>query len=301
MDDEDLAELASSRTLETSSAYASSSRAPQPEPTAATYDPLLGNFGPLGAASGSGAAAPSFDDTLASLIQPSSSRVGLKLMRKMGWREGQGVGPRVTHAQRRRQAAELGVRLDADEDGEGGEDGAGEAGKHYYAPLDRPLTLVEGTSASMDKGWGLGYQPGMNLNQRLRQEGGTYASSARMPAYELDEDDVYGGGGMGVSALGEREKRAIGIYDDDDDERDVAFGSMRSSRNRRREQVRPPSTCRAARSRADSIRTHSRSARLHRRRASLTARRSSPGSLCTASPSPAHRSASFAPLVLAVH
>ncbi|BGP44388.1 hypothetical protein JCM10450v2_000199 [Rhodotorula kratochvilovae] len=224
MDDEDLAELASSRTLETSSAYASSSRTAPPPPSAATYDPLLGNFGSLGAAA---PAAASFDATLASLIQPSSSRVGLKLMRKMGWREGQGVGPRLTHAQRRKQAAELGLQVDADDIADG------EAEKHYYAPLDRPLTLIKGTSASMDKGWGLGYQPGMNLDQRLQKEGAG-ASSARRPTYDLDEDDVYGGAGMSVDALGEREKRAIGIYDAEEEEE--AIGSIRSSRDRRREQ-----------------------------------------------------------------
>ncbi|GAA5846792.1 hypothetical protein JCM9279_004442 [Rhodotorula babjevae] len=236
MDDEDLAELASSRTLETSSAYASSSRPPPPGPSASTYDPLLGNFGPLlgasSAAPGAAAAAPSssaFDDTLASLIHPSSSRVGLKLMRKMGWREGQGVGPRVTHGQRQKQAAELGVRLEA-------EDGDDEADKHYYAPLDRPLTLVKGTSASTDKGWGLGYQPGATLEQRLKQDGGAYSSSARASAYELDEDDVYGGSGASVGAMGERQKRAIGIYDEDDE--DESFGSMRSSRDRRPDRLK---------------------------------------------------------------
>ncbi|GJN92005.1 hypothetical protein Rhopal_005033-T1 [Rhodotorula paludigena] len=223
MDAEDLAELASSRTLETSSAYASSSRG-APPPSAATYDPLLGNFGSLGSTAAS--ATPTFDDTLASLIQPSSSRVGLKLMRKMGWREGQGVGPRLTFQQRKKQASELGVKLDDADDDEGGE-----AAKHYYAPLDRPLTLVKGTSASTDRGWGLGYKPGMNLNERLRQEGAG-SSSARKPTYELDEDDVCGGVGMSVDALGDREKRAIGIYDADEED-EMAFGAMRSSRDRR--------------------------------------------------------------------
>lgn len=225
---QDLAELASSRTLETSSAYASSSRG-APSPSAATYDPLLGNFGSLGSTAAS--ATPTFDDTLASLIQPSSSRVGLKLMRKMGWREGQGVGPRLTFQQRKKQASELGVKLDDADDDEGGE-----AAKHYYAPLDRPLTLVKGTSVSTDRGWGLGYKPGMNLNERLRQEGAG-SSSARKTTYELDEDDVYGGAGMSVDALGDREKRAIGIYDADEED-EMAFGAMRSSRDRRAPQVR---------------------------------------------------------------
>ncbi|BGP04341.1 G patch domain-containing protein 1 [Rhodotorula toruloides] len=220
MDDEDLAELASSRTLETSSTYASSSRAPAPPPP--TYDPLLGNFAGL---EGTAAPTPNFDDTLASLIQPSSSRIGLKLMRKMGWRDGQGVGPRVTYQQRKRQAADIGVKLDEEDDI------GGEAEKHLYAPLDRPLTLIKGTSASMDKGWGLGYQPGMNLQQQLRSEGG-YAgqASGRQTVYELDVDDVYGGVGTSMDALGDRQKRALGVYDGEDD---ADFGTIQPSRGAR--------------------------------------------------------------------
>ncbi|BGP21255.1 G-patch and DUF1604 domain containing protein [Rhodotorula toruloides] len=215
MDDEDLAELASSRTLDTSSTYASSSRAPASPPP--DYDPLLGNF-----VGHEGPTAPNFDETLASLIQPSSSRIGLKLMSKMGWRDGQGVGPRVTYQQRKRQAAEIGVKLDEEDDADG------EAEKHLYAPLDRPLTLIKGMSVSLDKGWGLGYQPGMNLQQQLRSEGG-YAvhGSAQQTAYELDQDDVYGVSGTSVDALSERQKRALGVYDGEDDD---DFGTIRPAR-----------------------------------------------------------------------
>ncbi|GAA5861296.1 hypothetical protein JCM1840_005320 [Sporobolomyces johnsonii] len=218
MDEEDLAELASSRTLETSSAYASQQRPSAPKP--AEYDPLLGNFGTLGT---SAPAALAFDDTLASLIQPSSSRVGLKLMRKMGWRDGQGVGPRITYRQRKQQALELGLRLDE------GDEESTEAEKHYYAPLDRPLTLVKGASASMDKGWGLGYQPGLTLEAQLRNEG--VAGGGRgMSSYEMDEDDVYGGAGATVDTLGDREKRAWAAFEGEDDQ---AYGLMRVSRDRR--------------------------------------------------------------------
>ncbi|BGP12297.1 hypothetical protein JCM10213_000007 [Rhodosporidiobolus nylandii] len=219
MDEEDLAELASSRVLETSSSYApSSSRAAPSKPPAAEYDPLMGLFGgaPPSSSSAAGPPAPSnFDATLASLIAPSSSRVGLKLLRKMGWREGQGVGPRVSLAGRRKQAREIGVALPGDEEEDGdGEGGAGgEAARHLYAPLDRPLTLVK-AAAKGNEGWGLGYVPGMTLEAQLRSEGGSGLSARR----RIDDEEDYGGIGMaGLGALGERERRAIGVFDDEMD------------------------------------------------------------------------------------
>ncbi|GAA5858282.1 hypothetical protein JCM8547_004633 [Rhodosporidiobolus lusitaniae] len=225
MDEEDLAEFASSRTLETSSSYASRSGPPpsasKPPQGQAEYDPLLGLFGPLSSSTSSSATAiapagpptGAFDATLAGLIAPSSSRVGLKLMRKMGWRDGQGVGPRITLSQRKKQAAEMGLALPGAGDGE--EEESEEASKHLYAPLDRPLTLVKGTSASVDKGWGLGYEPGMTLRERVRSEGkGGGGGGGRMTSLE---EDVYGGG-AGLGALGERERRAIRVYEEDEEE-----------------------------------------------------------------------------------
>jgi G patch domain-containing protein 1 len=221
---QDLAELASSRTLETSSAYASRSSAPSaaaaPPPSSAPYDPLMGLFGPLSSSTTSAAApaAPelgAFDTTLASLIAPADSRIGMKLMRKMGWRDGQGVGPRITLRQRKKQARELGIVLPSageEEEGEGGE-----AEKHLYPPLDRPLSLVKGTSASGDRGWGLGYQPGMTLDARLRNEGGAGGGGgARQTFYEEEEEDAYGVSAGGPSRLGERERRALGAFEDDE-------------------------------------------------------------------------------------
>ncbi|GAA5899125.1 hypothetical protein JCM6882_004623 [Rhodosporidiobolus microsporus] len=240
MDAEDLAELASSRTLETSSAYASRSAA-APPPKQADYDPLLGHFGSL-APTPAAAGASDFDASLASLIQPSSSRVGLKLMRKMGWRDGQGVGPRMTFAQRKKQAAEIGVSLGTEGEEEEESD---EAKKHLYAPLDRPLTLVKGTSASADRGWGLGYRPGMTLEARLKGEG-TGAGGGMRSRFEVDEDededeDPYGGG-AGPRGLGERERRALGAYDamgEGEGEDDEGLDRMKRSSGSDREKPPP--------------------------------------------------------------
>lgn len=152
-------------------------------------------------------------------------------MRKMGWREGQGVGPRVSYEQRKRQAAEIGIRLD----GEDADDADGEATKHYYAPLDRPLTLIKGSSISKDKGWGLGYRPGMGLKETLRAEGGFAGSSkAKTMSYELDDHDVYGDSSSALKDLSERQKRTIGTMDEDEDS---GFTTIRSSRDQRSRQV----------------------------------------------------------------
>ncbi|GAA5836226.1 hypothetical protein JCM11251_007400 [Rhodosporidiobolus azoricus] len=247
MDEEDLAELASSRTLETNNAYSSSSRSGPPHPQVpgggakADYDPLLGLFGGLSSSTPSSAsAAPdsgagAFDFTLASLIQPSSSRVGLKLMRKMGWRDGQGVGPRVTYAQRKKQAAEIGVSLAGE--GEGEEEETDEAKKHLFAPLDRPLVLVKGTSASVERGWGLGYQPGQTLEASLRSEGKGRTAGMR-PHFDLDEEEDVHGRSAGPSGLGERERRALGAYDEMDE--DDMEGLDRIRRSNGRGGARPP-------------------------------------------------------------
>ncbi|ORY80267.1 hypothetical protein BCR35DRAFT_304462 [Leucosporidium creatinivorum] len=216
MDAEDLAEMASSRQLETSSTYKS---APPPP----TYDPLMGLFG------GAAPSAPTVEPAtaaLASLIEPASTRVGAKLMRRMGWRDGQGVGPRVTFEQRKKQAVELGLKLDAEEDDE---DGAGEASKHYFAPLDRPLKLLEAVGISSDRGWGLGYKPGPNMAKALGV-GPVTGEDVAIQTMGDDDDDVYGDS-MSMGSLAGGDKKRYGVIElgDEDDDYRMA-GSHRRSR-----------------------------------------------------------------------
>ncbi|KAL8293779.1 hypothetical protein RQP46_000480 [Phenoliferia psychrophenolica] len=180
MDEEDLAELAASRTISTAAAYA--------PPPSSSYDPLLGVFGPQPGAGPSNEPATA---ALASLIEPASTRIGAQLMRKMGWREGQGVGPRITFDQRKKQAMELGLKLAQEEDDDEGE---GEASRHYYAPLDRPLATVLEVGIATDRGWGLGYKaaPGIPSSSSTEQ---TTRGAARTTMEDEDDDDVYGGSG----------------------------------------------------------------------------------------------------------
>lgn len=209
--------MASSRQLETSSTYQS---APPPP----TYDPLMGLFG------GAPPSAPTVEPAtaaLASLIEPASTRVGAKLMRRMGWRDGQGVGPRVTFEQRKKQAAELGLKLDADEDED---DGAGEASKHYFAPLERPLKLLEAVGISSDRGWGLGYKPGPNMEKALGV-GLVTGEGVAVQTIGDDDDDVYGDlMSMGSLAGGDKKRYGVIELGDEDDDYRRAGSHRRPSR-----------------------------------------------------------------------
>lgn len=139
-------------------------------------------------------------------------------MRKMGWRDGQGVGPRVTFSQRKKQAFELGVKL-GEMDGE--DDGEGEASKHYFAPLDRPLASLESVGVASDRGWGLGYKAGPTLARA------TAMTSNGRGKLGVDLDDPYGDD----AGPGEDERRAYRVMEigdeDDDDYRMSGTGSHR--------------------------------------------------------------------------
>ena len=75
MDEEDLSELAESQQVVTKS----------------QFDGLGGTAEELGAKSGQNTTGDLLDD----LIKPKQDTIGISILRKMGWREGQGVGPRV--------------------------------------------------------------------------------------------------------------------------------------------------------------------------------------------------------------
>lgn len=150
MDEEDLAELAPSKELQTNSSFESVGPSRSHLPNQG-YDPLTGTIpGDQEADSLRSFSRPSaIEAALNDLIKPNNLRAGHQMMSKMGWRDGQGIGPRITHERRILLAAKLGVDLTLDLDPE--EDI--ERKKHLYAPIDRPLITVQpwpGTS-------GLGY------------------------------------------------------------------------------------------------------------------------------------------------
>jgi G patch domain-containing protein 1 len=99
----------------------------------------------------------------AALLPPPSDSVGAKILKQMGWRIGQGIGPRLTFRQKQLQDSAFGVAGDPDVDN----DEMSEESKHTYAPRDTPLLLP---SRKVDV-HGLGYQPGTSLHHKSAQGG----------------------------------------------------------------------------------------------------------------------------------
>ena len=92
--------------------------------------------------------------------------MGARILKKMGWRLGQGIGPRITLKQRKEQDAQAyeastgtkysGSTLNIADDDD-------EASKHTYAPRDTPVLAVKRKADTH----GLGYVPGLNLSESL--------------------------------------------------------------------------------------------------------------------------------------
>ena len=60
---------------------------------------------------------------------------------------------------------ELGLTLDREDEKI---NDSGKAGRHYYAPLDRPLMVLNGVKTNQDRGWGLEYVPEKGVEADMR-------------------------------------------------------------------------------------------------------------------------------------
>src|ERR1700733_5976840 len=91
----------------------------------------------------------------ASILPPPQNAVGALILKKMGWRIGQGIGPRLKGRQRHVQDIQLstGQGLRSGSDNNIPDDD--EARKHTYAPRDTPILLV----GRKNNSHGLGYDP----------------------------------------------------------------------------------------------------------------------------------------------
>ena len=122
MDEEDLAEVAESQQVVTKS----------------QFDGLGGTAEELGSSSQKNAG-DLFDD----LVKPKEDTIGISILRKMGWREGQGVGPRVQR------------KIEGDEDGE----------MYSLAPVNIAVVALERKTNSN----GLGYTLLPGLERRIEK------------------------------------------------------------------------------------------------------------------------------------
>ncbi|KAL1759798.1 hypothetical protein FB107DRAFT_270824 [Schizophyllum commune] len=127
-----------------------------------------------------------------SMLPPPTDSAGARILKKMGWKLGHGVGPRVSLRQRRIQdmQAASGHTLAAD-DIALPDDGDEEASRHTYAPRDTPVLLVP----RKDNTHGLGYRPGMGLGESSgsgkERAGPNIAAGFGLGALnEADEDDL---------------------------------------------------------------------------------------------------------------
>lgn len=170
------------------------------------------------------------------LLPPPSDSVGARILKKMGWRLGQGVGPRLTYRQKCLQDAAFGTAGDPDMD----VDESCEESRHTYAPRDTPLLLPSRKTNTH----GLGYDPGTNLHQTA---GKSNADATQGPhisgSYTFRLTDflvltLYVAG-FGLGALNEAEDDDVDVYDsgtnrgktqmaydamDQDDQEDIVMG-----------------------------------------------------------------------------
>ncbi|KAI0322782.1 hypothetical protein OF83DRAFT_1048649 [Amylostereum chailletii] len=129
------------------------------------------------------------------LMPPPEDSPGMLLLKKMGWRPGQGVGPRVTWRQRKMQdlLAEgkslNDINLDALEDDE-------EAKKHMYPPRDTVVPIMP----RKDNAHGVGYLPGAGLGDR-RGQASTAPHGPKLSS------------GFGLGALNDADDDDVDVYD----------------------------------------------------------------------------------------
>ncbi|KIY64089.1 hypothetical protein CYLTODRAFT_381352 [Cylindrobasidium torrendii FP15055 ss-10] len=168
------------------------------------------------------------DESLASVLRATTlpaaqDSAGARILKKMGWKLGQGIGPRVTLRQRKLQDKQAFVsgRVAAGDLLTGEDDSVDdEAAKHKYPPRDTPVVVFR----RKENAHGVGYLPGTRLDEEGRKQGNapkgpTISAGFGLGAVnEADDDDVdiYDSGGMKTSGnrvayeFGEEEKVVLG-------------------------------------------------------------------------------------------
>lgn len=142
------------------------------------------------------------NDSIASTLQASmlpapKDSAGARILKKMGWRIGNGIGPRVSLKQRKLQDLQAFTGEASSSDDIKVTDDDEEASKHTYAPRDTPVIRFD----RKDNFHGLGYRPGMSLNESLGVNGGKPSSGPNLSA------------GFGLGALNDADEDDLDVYD----------------------------------------------------------------------------------------
>jgi G patch domain-containing protein 1 len=137
------------------------------------------------------------------LVVPSADPIGDKLLRKMGWRPGQGVGPRAKRRFTSRPTAP--TPGDKQEDDEDDEDAF--ARDLLFAPRDTQVAVVDGKKNS----FGLGFDAFKAAPEFLSSKNQSSGSGSKMAAHQKGHSSK-NGSGFGVGIFEEEDEEDV--YDD---------------------------------------------------------------------------------------
>uniref|UniRef100_A0A8D2ZMQ3 G-patch domain-containing protein n=1 Tax=Scophthalmus maximus TaxID=52904 RepID=A0A8D2ZMQ3_SCOMX len=158
------------------------------------------------------------DTLLEELIAPARSSIGVELLRKMGWKEGQGVGPRVKRKARRQQTGSV---YSSTMPPAGSEDSEDDDDDDDFAPEDvtfapKDVTPVDFSPRSGVRGLGYrGLDPGMALLGRAAPEHIDLfkpQSETRSRLFGAAQRGSRRGGGVAGQAFG------VGALEDEDED-----------------------------------------------------------------------------------
>lgn len=143
------------------------------------------------------------------ILKTSGETMGVKLLKKMGWRDGQGIGPKV-----RRRA-----RLDEEDDPGGG--GGKDQETHLFAPENSAMMAFD----RKDDRKGLGFEGEGRLGDTMAQE---QQANVRMAITEGEDEDI----GIDTISKGTRTKKkkqtvrggfGVGILNDNGSDEEDAY------------------------------------------------------------------------------
>ncbi|KAF9162031.1 hypothetical protein DFQ26_003912 [Actinomortierella ambigua] len=158
------------------------------------------------------------DSLIDDLVVPVSESIGVRLLKQMGWKPGQGIGPRVIKRHRKRGD---GIMSDSVHDYNNTPDQ--QRGEITFAPQDSLLVVFDHKSNH----FGLGFDPYQNAPEFDKTHGDDNHSR-----YLLDDDEEEGFGGIHGGKSKRTGARLEGMsirgghFDDDEDEVDV-YGEQR--------------------------------------------------------------------------
>ncbi|KAF8347963.1 hypothetical protein F5887DRAFT_672698 [Amanita rubescens] len=131
------------------------------------------------------------------LIPPPKESAGAKVLKKMGWKPGQGIGPRISYRMRKLQDMQAvtgkvlklaDIVITEEEE---------EANKHKYPRRDVPVPTFE----RKDNFHGIGYKSGLNLRESLGRSNTETDGGPSISA------------GFGLGALNDADEDDIDVYD----------------------------------------------------------------------------------------